>query len=1031
MKVKSARFFFSTSILSLALFPATASAVQYKWTGATDTTWATTSNWDANGVAPTNGTFVTRFNVNNSGTALTNPATYHFPGVTTTYSADVANGSRGLVIGSGTSGSMVISAGNLATTGSVAADIIGNGNNCTGTLTITGGQYISGNFGTALGAGGGTNRLSELTVSGTGSAVISKLDFNCLVANVSLNGGTLQTNAISYTRVDAASKIRFDGGTLKAGASSATFIPAHANIEVLVKAGGAVVDTNGFDITISEPFLQDASSIGGGLTKDGSGTLTLNATSTTTGSATINSGGLSVKASTTSWTPSSFSHSGNTLTFNLGTYSSSNVAPIQTGALTVNSAVSVNISASNLQVGQIPLIQYTSESIPGSLTLNSASLPPNVQATLEDNGTGLIYLNVTEAPATYVWSGNTATPGSGDWDTSSLNWNASSVAFSTSGAQVAEFPNLAGGGTVNLTDAYSPLSVSVANATGNPYTFNGSGKLTGSTLLNKSNTGRVTFSTGNHDYTGATTISGGALIKQSADLTTGSITVSSGASFALSGGITDGAGQTLLIGGAGIAAVDYFNPGSQAYRGALQAINGANTWEGDVVLTSTANTPTTVNRIGVQPGASLTLTGMISENVAGAYLLFRAGSSGENITLSGTGTYSYTNETQLYSNGGAIILGNDNKFPTAKLLNLTSGGTTVLDLNGYDQEFLGIYGGAVGAAATISNNGSQSSLLTVSPAATTSYTFNGLITDGSSSVSFVKNGAGTQVLGFANTYTGTTTVNSGTLLINAAQTAATGAVQINHGTLGGIGSIGGGVTVSATGTIAPGVTTGTLTVPSADLSSGATLSIDVNDANAAKADQLAVTGALNVENAKLVFNVTGAPAEPSYLIASAGSITGSINPANITGLPAGYELVQSASEIRLSQSAGSDYDDWFALYPSITNPADKLPTADPDGDGLTNQQEYAFGLAPNNAASSNPILTQLDKNAATFRYSRRSSSGLVYTIWTSSDLVTWNQDLTASQTLGTPDANNVQAVNVTLTGAPLTANKLFVRVKAE
>jgi autotransporter-associated beta strand protein len=306
-----------------------------------------------------------------------------------------------------------------------------------------------------------------------------------------------------------------------------------------------------------------------------------------------------------------------------------------------------------------------------------------------------------------------------------------------------------------------------------------------------------------------------------------------------------------------------------------------------------------------------------------------------------------------------------------------------------------------------------------------------MIADGSNSISFVKNGDGAQVLGAANTYTGTTTVNAGTLLIHGVQTAATGAVQVNSGTLGGTGTLGGNVTVSATGTIAPGFTTGTLTVPSADLSSGATLAIDVNDANAAKSDLLAVTGSLNVENAKLVFNVTGAPAESSYLIASASSITGSITPANITGLPAGYELVQSATEIRLNQSTGSDYDDWFALYPGITNPDDKLPTADPDGDGLTNQQEYAFGLAPNNAASSNPILTQLNKTAAAFRYSRRSSSNLTYTIWTSFDLITWNPDATASQTPETANANNVQAVNVILTGAPLTADKLFVRVKAE
>jgi hypothetical protein len=129
--------------------------------------------------------------------------------------------------------------------------------------------------------------------------------------------------------------------------------------------------------------------------------------------------------------------------------------------------------------------------------------------------------------------------------------------------------------------------------------------------------------------------------------------------------------------------------------------------------------------------------------------------------------------------------------------------------------------------------------------------------------------------------------------------------------------------------------------------------------------------------------------------------------------------------------AASDYDTWMALYPSITDANDKLPGADPDGDGLTNQEEYAFGLAPDSGSSVNPITVQLSKTAGTFTYQRRSSTSLTYTIWTSPDLVAWTEDTTAVQTPGTPDGNNVQSVAVTLTGAPLTATKLFVRVKAE
>jgi autotransporter-associated beta strand protein len=71
---------------------------------------------------------------------------------------------------------------------------------------------------------------------------------------------------------------------------------------------------------------------------------------------------------------------------------------------------------------------------------------------------------------------------------------------------------------------------------------------------------------------------------------------------------------------------------------------------------------------------------------------------------------------------------------------------------------------------------------------------------------------GTWVLSGANTYTGTTTVSGGKLLIEGNQSLATGAVTVASGaTLGGNGWIGGAITVN--GTLAPGAAgIGTLAV---------------------------------------------------------------------------------------------------------------------------------------------------------------------------------------------------------------------------
>lgn len=122
----------------------------------------------------------------------------------------------------------------------------------------------------------------------------------------------------------------------------------------------------------------------------------------------------------------------------------------------------------------------------------------------------------------------------------------------------------------------------------------------------------------------------------------------------------------------------------------------------------------------------------------------------------------------------------------------------------------------------------------------------------------------------------------------------------------------------------------------------------------------------------------------------------------------------------------SPYDLWANSYNLVGGAAD-----DDDADGLTNFEEYAFGLIPNSAASVNPITQVLDKNAGTFSYQRLKASGLTYTVETSTDLVTWTQDASAEQ--NATDIPNTQNENVVVTLSatkPLTEAKLFIRVKA-
>ena len=179
----------------------------------------------------------------------------------------------------------------------------------------------------------------------------------------------------------------------------------------------------------------------------------------------------------------------------------------------------------------------------------------------------------------------------------------------------------------------------------------------------------------------------------------------------------------------------------------------------------------------------------------------------------------------------------------------------------------GSYAGAIANSGTFEYN------------STAAQTMSGVI---SGTGALVKGNSGTLTLSGTNTYTGTTTVDTGTLIIDGIQSSATGAMTINvNGTLAGSGTIGASL-LTVNGVIAPGNSPGTLATGSQLWNDGGSYLWEINASNDAGGtigtdpgwDWLDITGTLDLS------------------LLSAGGFTidiDSLTSGNIAGDAAGFE----------------------------------------------------------------------------------------------------------------------------------------------
>ncbi len=391
-----------------------------------------------------------------------------------------------------------------------------------------------------------------------------------------------------------------------------------------------------------------------------------------------------------------------------------------------------------------------------------------------------------------------------------------------------------GGGTLDNTSG-SPLTLnSYPQAWNGDFTFAGSSDLNlgaGSVTLGATRT--VTVAANTLAVDGEISGAGFGLIKAGAG------TLALGGNNTFNGGVTINHGE-IIVNNPGALGVNVLTMPDDTTTKIL-SLNGnsltvANVTKNGFASPATAiirnNHPSTAVELTVSiPSSSgaYTFCGAITDGGAAPLAVTKIGAGTWQIGIAGTGFFDYTGDTTI--NGGVLRPGKNNPLPYgAGKGNLIVESSGTFDI--YDRATIsvnGLFGS--GAVDKTDPGGALNAVLYVGfndASAEFSGTIKNTGVPGSgkySGVSLVKTGTGTQILSGVNLYTNTTTVDSGTLLVNSpGSLAAESVVTVNSGgTLGGSGMINGPVTVNAGGSIVAGTGVGTLTLANGlDLSAGGT-----------------------------------------------------------------------------------------------------------------------------------------------------------------------------------------------------------------
>jgi len=722
-----------------------------------------------------------------------------------------------------------------------------------------------------------------------------------------------------------------------------------------------------------------------------------------------------------------------------GVAPASGIALIHCQTLAANGTTTIHVVGGYFPVGSHKLISYTSRTGSGGFT--AGSLPPGVTGNIVDTGTS-INLLVT-AFETLTWNG----ADNAEWDDNlSPNWKLSATTgLKFQNGDVARFDSTAPGSTVVLDGFVEPLVTAFEFDAPKTYTLTGFGGIDTGDLV-KSGTGTLTIET-NNIHTGTNAVAGGTLVVGNSgalgvapggvtlvpgatlDLngfsiasgkalgsTGGSLVNSSAAASTYSGAVTLSSGGTQIGGSGDLTLSAPFSGGGNFVKdGAGSVTTGgiagdSNTFTGSIIV----NGGTLNLNSRVRGSASLTVNAGATANIgrnnmfvtnhgtavaASRVLTANSGTLVMNASMdSRIGNVALQNGATWTSNRGLaasdILLADvdDSGTPGPATVSVTGIGTATMNGSG-GIHLRGVQNFDVADTAAGPTADLQVDMILAPPGG------------GGAPGGINKLGAGTMRINSNSNYNGATQVTEGTLVVAGSLTATSSVTVASGATLGGNGNIGGPVTIQ----------------------SGATHTLEVAAEPGLQATR-SINGKLTLDTGNILTLTTNAtPDAGTYILAVAsGTIDGTPTTVN---LPAGVSgsVTLNGNNLELTvTTAGGDYAIWADSFPGFT---DTAKGSDPDNDGLTNFQEYAFGLNPTSGASVSPVSAP-NKTAGSFTYTRRKPSltGLVYTYESSTTLAGWQGFSPLSEVSDNGDP--VETITVTIPATLLAEPSLFLRVEA-